>query len=223
MNSHGITPENLLRALPDVLRSDENMLALASGIACELTALSDEVSLATIYARIDSLPEDVLDTLANDFKVDWWSYDYTLEEKRRTLKDSWYVHRHLGTKRAVERAISAIYPETRVEEWFEYGGKAYYFRLIIPVDQTALDPTKHTTVLSLVEFYKNLRSVLEEVEYTGTGSATTVYAGAAFIGFDISDSAVAQNYGENGSGCTVTTYAAAAFTGGVLTDFSETQ
>lgn len=66
-----------------------------------------------------------------DFKVDWWDGDYSLEEKRRTLKDSWRVHRMLGTKAAVETAISAIYPNSAVKEWFEYGGRPYYFKLEI--------------------------------------------------------------------------------------------
>ena len=224
MNStHGITVENLLLALPEVLRNDESMAALAASIAGVLSQRPREIRELLIYARIDELPEELLDILANDFKVDWWSYDYAIEEKRRTLKDSWYVHGHLGTKGAVERAISAIYPDTRVVEWFEYGGKPYYFRLVIPVDQTALDPAKHVVVLSLVESYKNLRSVLEEVEYTGTGSATEVYAGATFIGYDITDGAVALNYAENGSSGTVTAYATAAFTGSTLTDFSDAE
>lgn len=194
MSSYGITAENLLRVLPDVLRNDEKMLALATSIAAELSTLSADTDKARLYANIDALPEDVLDALATDFKVDWWSYDYSLSEKRQTLKDSWYVHRHLGTKTAVATAISAIYPDTEVHEWFEYGGRPYHFRLMIPVDQTTLDPTKHATVLSLIEFYKNLRSVLDEIEYFGSGGIAETYAAAAFAGCEIIDSATAVNY-----------------------------
>lgn len=193
-NAYGITPVNLLRTLPDVLRNDERMLALATAIAGELSVLSEETALAVIYANIDSLPEAVLDTLATDFKVDWWSYDYTIAEKRKTLKDSWYVRRHLGTKKAVERAISAIYADTQVSEWFDYGGKPYHFKLIIPVDQTSLDPAKHSTVLTLAAYYKNLRSVLDDVEYHGSGGTAAAYVAAAFAGCEITDSAIAVNY-----------------------------
>lgn len=194
MNSHGITVENLLRTLPEVLRNDTAMLALATGIAGKLAEAATETRLATIYANIDTLPEPVLDALATDFKVDWWSYDYSIAEKRQTLKDSWYVHRHLGTKKAVERAISAIYPGTEVSEWFEYDGEPYHFKLLIPVDQTELDPAKHGTVLSLAENYKNLRSVLEEIEYYGSGGKAVAFAAAAGVGCEIIDSATAMNY-----------------------------
>lgn len=194
MSRYGVTVENLLRTLPEVLVNDEAMLALATGIAKKLAEVAEQTRLTTIYANIDTLPEAVLDALATDFKVDWWSYDYSIEEKRQTLKDSWYVHRHLGTKAAVERAISAIYPGTEVSEWFEYGGDPYHFKLLIPVDQTELDPAKHATVLSLAESYKNLRSVLEEIEYYGSGGRATTYAAVAFIGCEITDSATAINY-----------------------------
>jgi phage tail P2-like protein len=146
-----------------------------------------------IYARIDELPEDVLDVLAYDFKVDWWDKSLTLAEKRATLKASWAVHRLLGTAAAVETALGAIYPGTVVDEWFSYSGDPYHFMLRIPVDYTALDTTKHARVLSLVAFYKNLRSVLDEVEYYGSSGAASAYATTAFLGCEIVHSATALN------------------------------
>jgi phage tail P2-like protein len=192
--SRGITPENLLRSLPEVLRGDSKMLALATAIAGALSARPAEIAALEIYNRIDELPETLLDILAYDFKVDWWDADFKLEEKRQTLKASWDVHRHLGTPYAVERALSAIYPESTVREWFEYGGDPFHFRLMIPVDQTTLDLTKHARVLALVNFYKNLRSILDEVEYFGSGGSATAYAATAFIGCEMTIYATAHNY-----------------------------
>lgn len=179
--SNGITAENLLRTLPDVLRNDPNMQALASAIANELALRPAELDSLKIYTRIDQLPEELLDILAYDFKVDWWDANFTLAEKRATLKASWDVHRKLGTPYAVERALGAIYPDSQVKEWFEYAGDPYHFKLIIPVDVTTLDPAKHAKVLSLIDYYKNLRSVLDEVEYYGTGGVATTYATTAFV------------------------------------------
>ena len=194
MSSHGITVENLLLTLPDILRNDEKMLALATAIANVLAARPEEINSLLIYTKIDTLSEDLLDILAYDFKVDWWDSNYTIAEKRQTLKDSWYVHRHLGTKSAVETAISAIYPETKVKEWFEYGGDPCHFKLLIDVTYQELDPAKHQQVLDRVDYYKNLRSVLDEVEYVTPGAAAQLYAGAAFAGGDVAFSATAKNY-----------------------------
>ena len=191
-NGHGITAENLLRTLPTVLADDLGMEALAQMIAGAFGELATKPQSISIYTRIDTLDEALLDTLAYDFKVDWWNPDYTLEEKRRTLKDSWYVHRHLGTKSAVERAISAIYEGSTVAEWPSYDGRPYHFKLRIPVDQGTLDPDKHAKVLSLIRTYKNLRSVLDVVEYYGSSSKAPYYVGAIFAGSETIASATAR-------------------------------
>ena len=195
MNSaHALTAENLLRALPEVLRNDESMAALAASVAQVLAQRPEEIQRLAIYPRIDELPEELLDILAYDFKVDWWDADYTLEEKRRTLKDSWRVHRMLGTKAAVETAISAIYPDTKVREWFDYGGEPYHFQLLIDATYEDVSPAKHKRVLDRVEYYKNLRSVLDDVEYYDAGGSATLYFGAAFIGSELVDGATAERY-----------------------------
>lgn len=161
--AHGITKENLLASLPAVLANDDNMAALASAVAEVLAARVGEIERVSIYSQIDRLPNELLDILANDFKVDWWDYSYSLQEKRNTLRQSWYVHKHMGTPAAVTAALSAIYPDSKVEEWWDYGGKPYHFRLLIPQDTSTLDAVKYATVLSLVAYYKNLRSVLDSV------------------------------------------------------------
>lgn len=193
-NTHGITAENLLRTLPAVLRNDNKMLALATGISNALDARLTEIDRIRIYTQIDALPEELLDILAYDFKVDWWDANYTLEEKRQTLKDSWNVHRTLGTKAAVERAISAVYSATEVSEWFEYGGEPYHFKLLIDATYENVDPVKHKRVIDRIAYYKNLRSVLDEVEYFDIGGTATAYAAVAYVGSAIVDGATAELY-----------------------------
>ncbi len=162
---HGFTRENLLSSLPAALAHDPKMAALAEAIAGLLVQQKEEAGRLSIYPRIGRLDEALLDILAHDFKVDWWDSDYTLEEKRRTLEGSWQVHKTLGTKAAVEKAITAIFPNTTIEEWFEYGGEPYHFRLSIELGGEHLDREKQARVLERVGFYKNLRSHLDSVSY----------------------------------------------------------
>lgn len=170
MTDYGITVENILRTLPEALKNDEKMQVLASSIATLLASRVAEIEALKIYTKIDALPEDLLDLLAYDFKVDWWDSEYSLDEKRQVLKDSWNVHRILGTKAAVERAISAIYPNTKVDEWFEYDGEPYHFKLLIDATYDSVDPVKHQRVLNRVDYYKNLRSHLDGIEYAAVPS-----------------------------------------------------
>lgn len=165
MNSHGLTRENLVATLPPALQKDPSAVALAEAMADLLVRRQSEIEQLRIYPVIDRLDERLLDILAYDFKVDWWDADYSLEEKRRTLKDSWRVHKLLGTKAAVEMAISAIYPRTTVLEWWEYGGEPYHFRLDINITNDSIDSVKQRRVLERLEYYKSLRSHNDGVTY----------------------------------------------------------
>lgn len=161
----GITRENLLLIVPPALTHDPAMMARAAADAEALAARLAEIDRVRIISNIDALDETVLDILARDFKVDWWDPEYSIEEKRRTLKGSWRVHKILGTKAAVETAIRAIYPLTTVEEWFEYGGEPYHFRLDINITNDSIDSDKQRRVLERLNYYKSLRSHNDGVTY----------------------------------------------------------
>ena len=181
-NANGLTKENLLFTFPVGLRENPSIAALGDVTMEALAKRPAEISRLSIYPRIDELPEKLLDILAYDFKVDWWDPNFTLEEKRRVFKDSWYVHQHMGTKAAVETAIRAIYPLTTVEEWFEYGGEPYHFRLNIDITSDSGDRARQKRVLERVNFYKSLRSHSDGVRYFLTPEKSWVAAGGLFTG-----------------------------------------
>lgn len=193
-DQHRISRENLLRIFPPYLAADERQRSLAKLTAGELEARDEETKLAAVYQSIDALPEWALDRLAYDFKVDWYDPEYTIEEKRATIKSAWRVHRILGTKAAVEEAISAIYQETKVLEWWEYEGQPYHFRLLINSTFENVDPQKHGRVLERVNYYKPLRSVMDEVEYYDAGAVVTAHFGAVCVGAEMMDGATAIRY-----------------------------
>lgn len=155
-----VSVDNLLNAFPAPLKVDAKQNALSESTAEELIKLWKDNDLLALYTRIFELDEPLLDILAHDFKVDWYLYDGTLESKRYQIYSLFFVHKHLGTRRAIETALRDICPETIVEEWFEYNGKPYYFRVI-------LDVTEQRTVIYLntiehmIDIFKSVRSRLE--------------------------------------------------------------
>lgn len=178
----GITRENLLLIVPPALTHDPAMMARAAADAEALAARLAEIDRVRIISNIDALDETVLDILARDFKVDWYDPGYSLEEKRRTVKSSWRVHKTLGTKAAVETAIRAIYPLTTVEEWFEYGGEPYHFRLNIDITSDSGDRARQKRVLERLNFYKSLRSHNDGVRYFLVPEKSWAVAGGLFAG-----------------------------------------
>lgn len=182
MNSRGITKENLLLIIPPALKQDPSIMALAAANAEVLADRLKEIDRARLIPNIDGLDETVLDILARDFKVDWWDPQYSIDEKRRTLKGSWRVHKILGTKAAVETAIRAIYPLTTVEEWFEYGGDPYHFRLNIDITSDSGDRVRQKRVLERLNFYKSLRSHNDGVRYFLYPAKSWAVAGGSYVG-----------------------------------------
>lgn len=192
--NNGITKDNLLFTLPGALKGDESTEALAEATAEELEARLQEIDRLRIIPNVDGLDEGVLDILARDFKVDWWDANFGLTEKRRTLKSSWRVHKTLGTKAAVDEAISAIYPNSHATPWFEYGGEPYHFRFDINTsEETGASLEKQARVLELARYYRSLRDHLDELLYTMEAKAAAVVrlgqAAATVVRFPVPEAA----------------------------------
>lgn len=160
-DAYGMTPENLMRALPDVLKKDAGMYALAADLAQVLSKRSEEIESLMIYSRIDQLPEELLDMLAYDFNVTWWDRSLDLAAKRKMIQESWHVRKHLGTKYAVELAVSAAFGSGIVSEWFEYGGEPYHFRITFVELREVLE--NYGKFLRMLEAVKRKSAVLDSV------------------------------------------------------------
>lgn len=158
--SREITTENLLRSFPYALANDKDKDALAATVSDELQQLFNDNDKLIIYANIDKLDERLLDIIANDYDVKWYLYDGTLETKRAQIASCFYIHRHLGTKMAMVFALSDICPGTEVEEWQDYGGKPYHFRILLDVTEQRM-PISQKIVDSIISVVKPARSVLE--------------------------------------------------------------
>lgn len=161
MNNKGITPQNLLSTLPDVLKNDKKMFALAKIAANMLSKRLEEIDRIRIYPQIEKQPEELLDILAHDLNVKWYGYNYKRRVKAMQIKDSFRVHRTLGTAGAVERALGDLYPGTEVEEWFDYGGDPFYFRVILDVTDQQVG-ISHDELIRAINIFKPIRSHLQD-------------------------------------------------------------
>ena len=177
MNDNELHSADYTRSLPPPLKNDPTMTALARFIAEQLQGTVRQIGKNIIYARIDELDEQTLDVLAYDLHVDWYDYSYPIEVKRQTIRDSVRVHRRLGTKYAVETALGAVFPGTRVQEWFEYGGEPYMFKVIIGATESGVSAVFTAAVHSVgvrLEVYPYLAEDIEETARIKAGAGHTV-------------------------------------------------
>lgn len=155
---------DLTRTLPPVLKNDAKMQALSQVIAKELQENARQIKNNVIYARIDELPEKLLDVLAYDLHIDWYDYDYPVRVKRDLIKTSVRVHKKLGTVYAVETALGALHPRSEIEEWFDYGGEPFYFRIVLDVSESRVQADSGK-IIRTVNIYKRLTAHLEGLYY----------------------------------------------------------
>jgi len=155
--------QSFMDNLPAPIEKNEHLNQLAEVAARIFQVYSPKIRLACLYSEIDHLDEAILDIMARDFKVDWYDYDGNLETKRRQIKDNWYIHKRLGSVRAVERALSDTWMNTTVEEWFQYDGDPYHFRIIFDASED-LNPIHVNEGYKKVYMYKPARAWLEDDE-----------------------------------------------------------
>lgn len=136
-----------------------------------------------VYTAIDSATENILDILAVQFKVDWYRDDYPIETKRRVIKTAMEVRRYCGTEWAVKQAISAIYPNSEIVEWYDYNGTPGHWRLRVNITENA-DIAYYTIkrMESLLGYARRCTAHLEGISYLIFNSDAHSYIGIGYHG-----------------------------------------
>lgn len=155
---------SLLDILPENLLADAQIYAAARALDDELQKVTAATRDALILPRIDELSEEVVDLLAWQWSVDFYDELKSLAEKRNAVKQSIAVHRIKGTRRAVELALHMVYTSGEVSEWFEYGGRPYYFRVRF-IEPESIRTEDVDRVIRIINAVKNTRSWLESIGF----------------------------------------------------------
>lgn len=155
---------SLLDIIPPNLQDDKKIIAAAKSIDSEMQKVTAAINECIHLARIDELPEKVLDLLAWQWHVDFYEpIKIDISKKRELIKQSIAWHRMKGTPAAVENVVSAAFEKSKVEEWYEYGGKPFFFKVVtedVTTDTEILDEMKRA-----INTVKNTRSWLEKIEF----------------------------------------------------------
>lgn len=166
--------------LPEGLKQDPRYLAMLRAIAEQKRKIAAEIWRATIWPNFQGLSEDAMNVLLYDMDIAGEEFRGSAESTRELLVKGRGLKKNAGTKSAVIEALKTIYTsDCKLEEWFEYAGDPYTFRLKIDVTDQIVNLVRHQRALDLVEQYKNVRSHLGEVEYDAN---LTKYPAAVHIG-----------------------------------------
>lgn len=176
---------NLLELQTSYMKNDRTTRALCEALNPHFKELSENTKLALIYSRIDKLDVQAIDELAWQLHVDFYDYTLSLQSKRILVKNSLKWHKIKGTPEAVERASSSVFGSSKLEEWFEYGGEPFFFRMNVDITDRGASPEELKKLDLLINEYKNKRSWLEIINIFLTTRGTMYLASAISSGEEI--------------------------------------
>lgn len=172
----------LLQILPESIRSDEQVQAMAEALQTDIDSINALIPTIELYSRIDELPEPILRMLAWEHRVyrNEWALAQTIEAKRDLIRNSFELNQRRGTRQSLERVLSLLDVDASVQEWFEYGGDPYRFKVnVLSIGGQALTAAQFDQVARLVDQYKPLRSWLDSIDSVLEADEVNGYYGVA--------------------------------------------
>lgn len=175
---------NIEKMVPRFILNDTNGHAIAKAIEAALQKLNDAaLEGLKCIADYETMPEWRLDELAWEYDI---LYDYNAEiaTKREWIANAIQFYNLHGTPRGIVKYLEAVFDTVNLEEWWQYGGDPYHFRVTVTGEwsEAADDWAKRAVAET-----QNVRSVLDNIIFNSGGAEIPLYVAAAVTGIDITD------------------------------------
>ncbi len=167
----------LKETLPDSIRKDQTVQDICDAIKKEMQAVSRAAGYCLLLPRLDELSEALLDELAWEYHVDFYDQMLPISQKREMVQQALESHRKKGTAAVVRNVVSIILDDGRVEEWFQYGGEPFHFRVVLIMGPMESEETIKTLV-DTIYAVKNVRSWLDYVQFYRESEGKIYFGGA---------------------------------------------
>lgn len=152
------------KILPSSLQADKNVVCASKAVTDSVNKVTAETVNELIMSRIDELPEPVVNLLAWQLHVDTYSEDLDIAQKRKLVKNAIKDHKYKGTSWAVKSVVEVLLNYAKVEEWFEYKGSPYHFRVNGSYGPIINGDSLQSLVNAINEA-KNVRSWLDGISF----------------------------------------------------------
>ena len=119
----------------------------------------EDLDIGVINTLASKAPKNLLPVLAASFDV---GIDGLNEnEARELIKNAFEIHYYSGTFYSLNKALSALYADAKVKEWFDYAGLPYHFKLELDASKNGVSPQTLKRSDEIINAYKNVRSVYD--------------------------------------------------------------
>ncbi|MFK7866218.1 MAG: phage tail protein I [Alphaproteobacteria bacterium] len=114
--------------------------------------------------NVDHCPAGFLPFLAWGLSVEDWDSDWSDNIKRQVIKSSFAIHKIKGTVAAVEMALNALDIPAILQEWFEYNGDPYHYRIALDLSTRGASIDDLIALQTTVTKAANVRSVMDAMQ-----------------------------------------------------------
>lgn len=177
---------DILKLLPYSLRQDPVLEAIAEAAEIQLKQTYQEAEVVSNLVNIDEMPGELLDLLAFEKHVDFYQANLPIDQKRNLVKSSISLHRKKGTPAAIQQVFNKLALDSKLKEWFQYGGEPYYFKIEVNIKYKSVSEETLNSLIMMINEYKNIRSHLEKIDVFFTTNGKTQVGACSIFGEEIS-------------------------------------
>lgn len=171
--------------IPPNLRTPEKK-ALAAAIKKMFDGVTQRLPSLLIYAEPGALDNQMCDLLAMTFNISAYDQTFDLDTKRRLVESTLRVSSTKGTATAIREIITTIHGGARLEEWFDYGGDPFHFKIEIDAFKRGIDEGGYEKLMEIISAYNSAGTVLEAI-IVNLRAAGYSYIGGVTISGDVAN------------------------------------
>jgi phage tail P2-like protein len=164
---------------PGVVSNSPRFLALMQAFQVPYQNFINQLPNLLIKPAIATLPNDLVDELGVEFQPPGYDRSLPLDQKRAMIMSANYDNAHLGTPMSVQKLVNNLFGAVTVEEWWQYGGLPYRFR--VKTTDPTVDPTRVALLNHLILETKPVTRWPDPVARARDVGDPVVYMGPAYF------------------------------------------
>jgi len=156
---------SILNLMPPNIAADKNVQMAAKAFDEVLRKIIVKIPNVEVIPNLvlnKIVNETLLDILAWQFHVDFYDPKMPIKTKRELVMSSLDWHFRKGTPSVVEDIVSTVFSKAIVQEWFEYDGLPYRFK--IATVESMPDEETRSNLIRAINSVKNTRSLFETLQ-----------------------------------------------------------
>jgi phage tail P2-like protein len=163
--------------LSPVLASDPSVMAAAQALDAEFQAVTAAIAQVTIFANLDAQPDVVLDYLGFQLRVYTYSTSYPRATKLALIVNALAFNASIGTLGTLKRILLTIFGDLAIAEWWQYGGAAYHFEVLL---FSSASSAVQAAITAAVQALKPVSRAFDGLVVQGS-SSETVFVGVGIM------------------------------------------